>query len=78
MELQAADANAAAPLEASCRLVMTAKECDAVERSTIVGGDLDPKRGQVFACIRHQALAAGLVDGRAKSIGDQNIQTFLP
>ena len=37
-----------------------------------------PRRGQVFSCIRHQALAAGLVDGREKSIGDQNIQTFLP
>ncbi len=78
MEPQTADADAAAALEMRCRLVMPGKECDAVEGSTIVGRDLNTKRGQIFACIRHQALAAGLVDGRAKSIGDQNIQTFLP
>jgi hypothetical protein len=78
MELQTADANAAAALEGCCRLVMTGEECDAVERSTIVGGDLNTERGKILACIRHETLAAGLIDGRAKSIGDQNIQTFLP
>jgi hypothetical protein len=78
MELQPANADAAASREARSRLVMAGKECNAVERSTIAGSDLNPKRGQIFACIRHQALAAGLVDGRAKSIGNQNIQSFLP
>jgi hypothetical protein len=73
MELQPADADAAVPRETCSGLVMAGKECDAVEWSTIVGSDLNTKRGQIFACIRHQALAAGLVYGRAKSIGDQNI-----
>ena len=78
MELQPANADAAAPREACSRLLMAGKECDALKRSTIVGRDLNTKRGQAFARIRHQTLTAGLFDGRAKSIGDQNIQTFLP
>jgi hypothetical protein len=78
MESQPANADAAASLEARSRLVLAGNECDAVERSTIAGGDLNPKRGQIFARIRHQPLAAGLVDGRPKSIGYQNIQSFLP
>ena len=41
-------------------------------------GYLDAERGQVLLRIRHQALAACLVNGRTKGIGDQNIQAFLP
>ena len=37
-----------------------------------------PSAARSFLRIRHQALATGLVYGRTKSIGDQNVQTFLP
>jgi len=66
------------PLPCSNYLVAARKESDAVEGSTILRGDLDTERGQMFSRIGHEALAAGLVDRRPKSIGDQNIQTFLP
>src|SRR3984885_5632816 len=77
MEPQTENADAAAVFERGCRLAGHSEESDAVEGSTIVGGDLDAERDQILSRIAHQTLAASLVYGRPEGVGDQNIQTFL-
>jgi hypothetical protein len=78
VETQTANADAGAALETGFCLVMAGKKCDAVEGRAIVHRCVDAKRCQVSARIRHQPLAAGLVDGRMKGVSKQYIQTFLP
>src|SRR5271163_4441528 len=76
VEVQTADADPSAALEGSRRMAMTGEESDAFEGSAVAHSDSE--RGQIFARIRHEALTAGLVDGRMKGVGDDNIETFLP
>jgi hypothetical protein len=74
MQLQTADADATAALEVSSCLAMPGEESDAFEGCTMMCGDA--QRSQVFARIRHQAFAAGLINRRPKGVGDDNIHTF--
>src|SRR5277367_199333 len=76
MELQSADADATAALKVSRCLATTGQESDTFEGCTMMCGDA--QRGQILPSIRHQALAASLVDGWPKCVGDDNIHTFLP
>src|SRR5271170_6374648 len=76
MELQTADADATAALKVSRCLATTGQESDTFEGRAAMCGDA--QRGQILPRIRHQALAAGLVDGWPKRVGDDNIHTFLP
>ena len=76
MQSQPADTDATAALEVSRCLATTGEESDAFKGRAMVGGYA--QRGQILPRIRHQALAARLVNGRPKGVGDDNIHTFLP
>ena len=76
--MQTADADAGAVLEVCRCMVTTGKKGDAVEERAIMSRERYTERGQIFLRIRHEALAAGLVDRGTKRVGDQNIQAFLP
>src|ERR1700722_1521520 len=76
MQLQTADADTTAPLEAGLCLATAGEKRDAFEGRAMMCRDA--QRGQVFPRIGHQTLAAGLVDGGLKGVGDYNIQTLLP
>ena len=76
VQLQTADTDPTATLEVSRGLAMAGKESDAFERCAMMCSDA--QRGQVFPRVGHQTLAASLVDGRSKGVGDYYIQTLLP
>lgn len=76
MELQTADTNATAALKVSRCLVTTGQKSDAFKGRAVMCGDA--QRGQILPCIRHKALAAGLIDGWPLRVGDKNIHAFLP
>src|SRR5271166_1973678 len=57
------------------RMVIT--KTNAAECSSVPGVQFDAEFGQLTAGVRHDAFAAGLVDGRLKSIDEENIDSVL-
>src|SRR5271165_2575125 len=57
------------------RAVIT--KADATEGRSVAGVQFDAESGQLTARVRHDAFAAGFVDGRLKSIDEENIDSVL-
>jgi hypothetical protein len=53
------------------------KETDTAKRERILGGDGNTEPAQNGQRVRHQAFPTRLFDGRQRTIGDQDAETFV-
>src|ERR1017187_678674 len=77
MEVGAADADAGAAGKAGVDAMDRVREADAAEGIPVGWGERDAELGEGLARIRHEALAAGLVDGGRAGLDDGAIDSAL-
>ena len=72
-----ADAKPGHGMEVCLRRGTVGEEADTVERHGLAPGQRDSEVVQRGDAIRHEALSAGLVDGRPRVVGDDHVEPAL-
>ncbi len=77
MENRTADSDARSRREVCGDARLVGSKGDAGEFDAVLGLEVDAQGDEASACFGHEAFAAGLVDGRAESIGEEDVGAAL-